>query len=107
VLTTSYRYSVNGIPVGCGQYAVKKNYDPKNKADRIARYRQVLDYIRQQKGDPTPTTDAEIDAYLQHAEDTVLREFFEKFFACVEIPDNQTRFDYPSMVQRAREAASA
>jgi hypothetical protein len=84
----------------------RKNYDAKNKAERIARLRQELEFIRQQKGDPTPTTDTEIETRLQHAEDRLLREFFEKFFACVEIPDNKTRFDYTSMVRRAREAAT-
>jgi hypothetical protein len=85
----------------------RKTHDPKNQAERIARYRQVLEHIHEQNGDPTPTTDTEIYTYLQHAEDTLLPQFFEKFFACAEIPDNKSRFDYASIVRRAREAALA
>jgi hypothetical protein len=46
----------------------RKTHDLKNQAERIARYRQVLEHIREQNGDPTPTTDTEILTYLQHAE---------------------------------------
>jgi hypothetical protein len=63
--------------------------------------------MRALNGNPTPSTEAEIDAYLRQAENTALGDFFEKFFACCEIPENKTRFNYASIVQRARAATSA
>jgi hypothetical protein len=81
------------------------NYDPDIRRERIAFYRRELDRMRALNGTLTPSTDAEVDAYLQQAEEKTLREFFGTFFACRKMPENVTRFDYASIARRALAAA--
>jgi hypothetical protein len=45
----------------------RSNYDPENRRKRIATTVRYLILCPALKGNPTPTTEAEIDAYLRQA----------------------------------------
>ena len=83
------------------------NSDTQRRRAQIDSYRRHLDRMKALQGNLNPTTEKEISDLLLKTEEDTLRRFFESFFACAQIPENRSRFDYASVSKRARAAAES
>ena len=84
---------------------IRINNDPHNRSERIERYRLEVDRRRALNGSLTPSSNGEIAAAIQSADERTFIEFFEIFFAIKKIPENAARFDYAALANLAKEAA--